>query len=285
MPADGYPGQVFTTYSARLGESVTLDELARFGLEPMTVKVVSSDVQEGKPSEIDNDLKSLEVVGLEKSKGKYLISIKNNSSRSVLALTFRYANGTTGSWAISKPLMDAKATLYTIVGPPVHRRWNPLLFPGKNHDEDEPPHARLALAGAVFDDYSIEGDKDTALDAIPYFRARATQSQRIVSLLDTALKEMPQDYLKALDNLKRGASALSTVPEKGVIEEMIQRYLPDEGQKAQLEPRFASVLENFKRAFIESITCFEGHDKLSAEGFGSYLREVRIKYDLPFLRR
>jgi hypothetical protein len=116
LPEGGVAGEVIGSHSGRPGESITFNELARYGLEPFTVKVVSSNARPGDPSEIINMTSSIEVLSVDKTRGKYLIALRNNSSKNVIGyVTFVNGEKTT-SYAGKNPLLAARETIDTIVG-------------------------------------------------------------------------------------------------------------------------------------------------------------------------
>ena len=93
VPLDDSPTVNIATYTLRLGESATLQELARFGIEPFEIKVVSATSHTIAPSHVNNLTKFVEVVRIDKARSHYRISFKNKSSKNILALRFFYPTG------------------------------------------------------------------------------------------------------------------------------------------------------------------------------------------------
>jgi hypothetical protein len=89
LPREGLRGQLIGSYSARLGETVSLQELADFGIEPINITVVPSGSRRLDSSEIDNKTKAIEVVRADEARGDYRVEVRNISSKNVIALYVR----------------------------------------------------------------------------------------------------------------------------------------------------------------------------------------------------
>lgn len=176
LPEGGVAGKVIGSHSGRLGESIAFNELARYGLEPFTVKVVSSNARPGDPSEIINKTSSIEVLSVDKTRGKYLIALRNNSSRNVIAHVTS-ANGETSityAYSGKNPLIEVGQTIDTFIGFTIRQPRNPTL----NDDLDEPQDVKATIIAVVFEDYSFEGDEKSALEVIAHFRANPIQKKQ-----------------------------------------------------------------------------------------------------------
>lgn len=168
LPEGGVEGEVIGSHSGRLGESITFNELALYGLEPLTVKVVSSNARHGDPSEIDNMTSSIEVLSVDKARGKYLIALRNNSSKNVIGYVTSVNGAKTTSYAGKNPLIAARETIDRTVGFTIRQP----RIPTPNDDLDEPQDVKVAIVAVLFDDYSYEGDEKSALEIIARFRAK-----------------------------------------------------------------------------------------------------------------
>jgi len=166
LPEGGVAGEVIGSHFGRLGESITFNELARYGLEPFTVKVVSSNARPGDPSEIINMTSSIEVLSVDKSRGKYLIALRNNSSKNVIGYVTSVNGATATMYAGKNPLIAAWETIDTVAGFTIRQPRIPTL----NDDLDEPQDAKVTIVAVVFDDYSYDGDEKSALEIITHFR-------------------------------------------------------------------------------------------------------------------
>src|SRR5262245_26751761 len=84
LPEDGLKGKPIGSHSARLGEEMAFRELAEYGIEPFSVKVVSANARQADLSEIDNRTKAIEIVRVDEARGRYLLAIKNISSKKII---------------------------------------------------------------------------------------------------------------------------------------------------------------------------------------------------------
>ena len=166
LPEGGVAGEVIGSHSGRPGESITFNELARYGLEPFSVKVVSSNARPGHPSEIINMTSSIEVLRVDKARGKYLIALRNNSAKNVIGYVTSVNGEKTTSYAVKNPLIAAWETIDTVAG----FRIRPARIPTLNDDLDEPQDAKVVIVAVVFDDYSYDGDEKSALEIVTHFR-------------------------------------------------------------------------------------------------------------------
>ena len=84
LPIDESRAKSGGTYVIRLGESASLQELARFGIEPFKVKVFPVEVRKLSPDEVDNKTKAIEVVQVDQSREKFRVALKNISSKNIV---------------------------------------------------------------------------------------------------------------------------------------------------------------------------------------------------------
>lgn len=225
LPRNGLPAESISSHSLRLGESALLQELARFGIEPFEIKVVSANSRTLDPSRVINRTKSVEVVRINKARRHYFVVYKNISSKNILAMRIVYPVGESplGSFSQShlKPLMapgEIYETEFQLLSPgPMAQQ---VAGPGKRKP------GRLTVAGVVYDDLTYEGEKEDAIEVAAGIRAKQIQWPRIIGLLKDAVAAYAQDKQRALDKLKKDVAALSIEPESSDITNLAKRFSP-----------------------------------------------------------
>ena len=225
LPRNGLPAESISSYSLRLGESANLVELARFGIEPFEIKVVSSNSRTLDPSRVINRTKSIEVVSIEKARRHYRITYKNISPKKIIAMRLVYPEGigVIGCFPQShvKPLMAPGETYI-----------NEVHFPdlgGKTQQAagpDKRQASRFTVAGVVFDDFTYEGDRDDALQVAASVRAEQIQWPRIAVMFKEAVEAYERNKQRAIDKLKKDAAALNAEPDSSVMADMVKRFSP-----------------------------------------------------------
>jgi hypothetical protein len=215
-PSEGFPGKLIGSYSARLGESMELKELATYGIEPFSLKVVPANARRGSPSEIVNRTKAIEVVRVDKAKTYYLITVKNVSSKKVLVSNIE--GGKVGRQGIEG------FKLYIAPGEVIDVEAN--LFNYGFDPQNVPDGPLFVIADVVFEDLTYEGRKETAIRVAAKRQGKKLQWSRIDELLQTAIETYKQNSQKALATLRQQLSELSTEAENQVIEKVAGHFLP-----------------------------------------------------------
>lgn len=288
LPRKGLPAESIGSYSLRLGESASLQELARFGVEPFEIKVVSAHSRAIDPSRVVNWTKSVEVVRVDKARDHYLIAFKNTSSKNIIGMRVYFPTGEAPYGGFlpshSKPLM-APGEVYELE----------FYEPGHKNKQGKREPVRFTVAGVVFDDFTYEGEKENAFQIAARIRGEEIQWHRIISMLKEAVAAYGQNKQRALDKLKKDAAALGTEPENSMIADLIKRFSPltekelsrliyhlkDQlnGEKCALLRRieYGESLERTNGGFLESPTKDGGRENwLTAQrnGYEKVLREL-----------
>lgn len=270
LPTEGLQGQLIGSYSARLGESLSLQELARFGIEPIKVKIVASNTRDVDPSQIQNKTKSLQVVRAETTRDYYsLLELRNISSKSIIALNLSHQM----VWSEVGPLIAPGRSLTT-----------GFLRPesGWPEQRDQPPGtpARLLpFSNVVFEDLTFEGERDFAIQIAVWRRGARIQVPRVVSLLQAAIEELQQDSQRALYNLRQRVSSLSYEPESPVIDDLARRLMPlTELQRDNLIRELRSKLKFIHDSVLATIEHYVEEEVTKGTSRESWLRLLRDNY-------
>ncbi|HLL74169.1 MAG TPA: hypothetical protein VK421_02810 [Pyrinomonadaceae bacterium] len=231
-PKYGRKVQAVASYLAREGESVRLEELARFGVEPMTLRVVQA---RPRPAEVPplastpqvvNNLKAVQVVGFHRDASApnvYKLRLHNVSGKGIAAMSFRNVDDGGGGTITSlgrpaRPLVapgDVNEMPFNFT---VNRRQTPQ---GETHDAERP--RTLVVTTAVFDDGTYEGEAEMAAGIIARWRGDETQRARILPLLRAPLAA-PSLAASALDKLKSEVESLRIDADPAAVAELAAKF-------------------------------------------------------------
>ena len=282
LPADA-PGpkygrkvQAVASYLAREGETVRLEELARFGVEPMTLRVVQARPWPAEPPplattpQVVNDLKTLQVVGFHRdasAPNAFKLRLHNVSPKGVAALAFREAEGGSTRISLSSPARP-------LVAPgDIHEM--PFNFhvnrhrtrQGETHDAER--QRTLSVIAAVFDDGTYEGEAEMAAKIIARRRGDEIQRARILTLLRAALAAPPTpDAAAALAKLKAELASMRIDADPAAGAEIAARFpalARDEAAKregrdavAVLSSEMMAGLQSARESMLHTIGQWQG---------------------------
>jgi hypothetical protein len=161
-----HPKETLASYSLRLGQSVVLEEMRRFGVQPYTIMLVSATAA---PSSVPtiNKVPSLALQVTGEDRGFYLVKIDNLSPLAVMGLVLTRSSGKEGTrlevYDNSDPVIAPRTSHYFPV------KNNPLSCssPDTVASNLEPVVCPVVLVAAVFADGSHGGDPkiDARLEA------------------------------------------------------------------------------------------------------------------------
>jgi len=222
-PAEGYPGQALGSYTAGLGETVSLDALADFGIVPIEVKVVPSKAHSLDPARVANRTRAIEVVRVDRARNLFRIVLRNTSAKPVAALQLYYpvTQGPYGQVIGSgtNKIISPGEVYETQFQVSVRGRMTPQGFV-----QDDSVTPKVAIGGVVFDDLTYEGDKEVMLKVAANLRGEMMQAPRILSLIKPALDVADSRALR--ERLERQMAALSLYVDGRVVENRAGRYGP-----------------------------------------------------------
>ena len=234
-PKYGRKVQAVASYLAREGESVRLEELARFGVEPMTLRVVKAKPRQ-EPAALTtaplaaNDLKAVQIVGFEPAepspanRNYYRLRLQNISQKAITALSLYEEGGGGRSSMImqgsaARPLIAPGDVYQTNFHFNVGGRTTPQ---GYVHDADR--QRTLTVGTLVFDDGTYEGEADAAALIFAGRRGGEIQNARILPLLRALLAAPPPDVAAALEKLKLDVESLRVDADPAAVAELLAQH-------------------------------------------------------------
>ena len=272
LPEDGLRGQSIGSYSAGRGETVTIQELTRFGIEPISVKVVSARIRALDVSSIVNKTKSLELVRAQKERDAYVFEVKNISSKHIVALRTR---GGTSHFAGARALI-APGERFVTGYEERSDGWKDPLNPAP--DPAERP--RTLVADVVFQDLTFEGDKAFALETAASRRGQRAQWGRMAPLLKEALAASRPEGKGNLENLRQQISALSEEVDYKEIDELARHFSPvTTEQRGMLVREMKGSLRWEKAVAIGATKIFESEETTKGTSRESWLKLLIEAYE------
>jgi len=202
------------SYVVREGEPVWPTELAQFGIEPFEMKVISAGPIVFKPGEgprIINNSTALEVARLEKHLDFYLISLKNISSKNVVAYTISTGGGgvITSSEGRGDPVIAAGATT----------RQTHLYGPNVERDG-------ITITNVIFDDGSFEGDPNVAARFLARAEGVRIQAPHVLLKIEQTLAVDSSELPSAFDKLEAELWVIPEAIDKQSALELLKTRFP-----------------------------------------------------------
>lgn len=289
LPVDESRAKSGGTYVIRLGESASLQELARFGIEPFKVKVFPVELRTLNPAEVDNKTKAIEVVRVDQSREKFRVALKNISSKNIVvgkaqceAMTANF--GPLAPGQVKEVYVDLG--LRTRVIP--NENYIPRALPGSQAKppqgnpqiRNEPVPPKVVVTSVVFEDLTFEGDPEPAATYMARRRGAKIQSIRIVGLLQAAIENPEQDSGKALQTLRQKLSALIEAPDIQVLNDLAERFGPfKQHQRISLFAALMYGLRDTKDAMLTNTLLYEKKEAPKGTSLRSWLRTMKSHYE------
>ena len=214
--------ELFGTYVLHLDQTLSLDELQQFGIEPLRVSVVMATPSVQKQPRIVNNVPSLEVTRIEERQNAFDLFLTNSSMKPILGLD------------VSIPRKNGGSGL-SLTG------WQgPLISPGKEHyvlvhkgpatmgtgqvPTFDPELSEIVIVAALFADGSHEGDDRVAARIAALWQGIQIQSARLLGIVKRTLNLPVRFGAGALDEFRREVASVPESFDPSVLENLAGRY-------------------------------------------------------------
>ena len=255
---EGVPEKPAGVYFARLNETVSFNELSQFGIEPLAMKVVSAKPATANPPKIINKTKAIEVISVEEARDRYLLLLRNNSSKNITVLNIYVPSrgGSASQTAQSlpdRPLIPSGQVYETLVHIGRGGRRTP-----QGYVPDEPEQTKIVIGAVLFDDSTYEGEIETAVRVAADRRGQKIQIARLVALIDKIIEGQDQDVSTIIGNLRNHVMALSEEPDQAVMQEVAESF-PSLGEQSKFEIKAGMIggLNSSKQSMLHAIRDYE----------------------------
>jgi hypothetical protein len=228
LSLQGHPQEKIGTYSPHLNESIVLQEMEQFGLQPWTIKIVNAQMPTPASLPALNEVPSIRPEILGSDLEGYRIALRNLSSRAVTAF-------------LVETTLDHNSNFQESNDRGV------LIAPGANHEfrlfcntsasvtssgiAPDPAPCAFILKAALFADGSYEGDASAAADLAARPVAAQFQSRRVHELIDNILADSALDDTSKLARIRSELPKLFEQSDPAILEQIQLRFpgLPPAG--------------------------------------------------------
>lgn len=252
------PQERVGSYSAGLNESVTFRELEKYGLEPLTLRVVAPPTSDAPRARTMSRSPSvqMEIVGGEGS--SYELDLRNLAAKGVTAFHINdgsESGGTGMETAGGSRVLIAPGARYQVKyqtgrsGTTVNGRY-----------VEDPPPSLVVLSAVLFEDGSYEGDANTAAQMAGHYVGLVIQRARIESLVGATLADYRSDDDAKIARIRAEVGQLTEEPDVPMVERVRLEFpsLPSSTvQWAQSGLRIG--LDNEKQTMTFLLKEFEGN--------------------------
>ena len=253
--------ETLDTYSGRLNDSITLSALERVGLEPMTLEIVSAQLDSPYHPLMRSKAPSLDMEYAPEDRTSGTVTIHNRSSKAVAALQFGTTDVCDGGWTEStesggqNETIAAGASYRTVVAN------NPCWEKVDGKMVEQLPTS-MTLQAVVFADGSYEGDMHTSAEMAARQNGSVAQRQRILGLIAPILADTQSDDMVKAGLIHTAVQQLTVDPDAQMLVDFHTQFpsLSDSGY-SDAKKGLSVGMKNEKERFDYDIEQF-------ATGFG-----------------
>lgn len=277
------------TYTAAMGETVEARDLERFGIAPFVFKVLRVSPSDIPAPVVDNRTQSVAAAVTDYTSAplpRATITLTNLSAKRVRAVMLKTA-------------LDGRPRLSTLA---FEREGKPLMEPGGTHQrkfvgtEGRPSGASftptadadvIIVAAVVFEDYTFEGDAESAVHKLTMYEGQRLQLPRLVQLLRDAQAADDAETAEAVRGLKAALKVLDNTAPQASVDTLLAAYptLPPSAGSTPMGERLKGGIEvsmHYVRAeLLKDLARFEQKFRTAPGGnsFGRWLAEQQARYE------
>lgn len=248
-------GQLLGNYSARLDETLVLEEMKQFGFQPYTIKVVNAQVPHPVVQALSR-VPSLQIAIVGEDRQFYKLVVRNTSPRAVTGIVIArsYQNG--------RQSLEGYDDLRSMIAPGADYEFkmdsNNVNCASTDSSMPGPVSCPIVLEGAIFADGTYGGDAGSLANVEARYRARRTQRQRLTELLQSTLGDSSLSDEAKIAQVRSGVSQLAESPDPAIIGQIQSRYpeLPN-AARLDMEASMRASFQMEKRTILESLGEFE----------------------------
>jgi hypothetical protein len=275
--------QTVANYTLRENERVTVNDLAKFGIEPFEIRAVGLTLAASDLPQIVNKTGSLTIEKLELANSEtpsVKLVLANNSDKAVSALVYKVSVGKSLRSSGRPENMDGKI----LIRP--GERFQAIIpnvgFGVKNsvgQTVSLEPNKTITISAVVFEDDSFEGEDAEAARFLVVRFARKVQTKKILALLE---QTAPTD----LNQLNGKAENLGVEIDENDFDKFTGQFaaLPD-NEKFYLRSAANAVLKGMKSEFVSELESLnQGQIKAESAENRNRLKTIKDKYQSSLSR-
>jgi hypothetical protein len=280
------------TYRLREFEAVKTEELTKFGLEPLVLKVVKTKPRFELPlppvtPQIENKTAAVQVVSFYPDtlrSGDFRLTLRNVSTKKIIMLDL-FIPSAEGHGGFGQRMSGDK-NRPVILPDSVSTQPIQISDGGRMTLDGFVPETlvqrMLIIRTVVFDDGTYDGLVEPVAEFEAHRRGLDTQRRRILRILDEFKATDSEDELTTLNALKEQVYGLAKAPDASAIQELVALF-PSLGTTANgfLRRSFEVGLTEGKRGFLRYINEFEELQKGAGPHvtFAEWIKQTKVSYE------
>jgi hypothetical protein len=280
-----------STYRLREDETVTTDELSKFGVQPLLLRVVRAKPSFNEPSPaitplVENKTKSIQVVNFyrEAPSESFRLALRNISNQSIMVLDL-FMPSADGNGGVSQRSQGDKDHLIMLPGSTsdhfIHVSSGGRMTPN-GYVPDNEVQRTLIIRTVVFEDGTYDGLVEPAAEIEANRRGLNIQRTRILRLLQEATKTKAGIALTSLNDFKERTYALENNADASVISELLVLFpsLEEKGKDWFLQ-YVEEAMRGGKLELLRYINEFEDKQKQPGSHitFAEWLEQTKANYE------
>lgn len=253
-----------STHLLRVGESVEVGELKRFGVEPFVIKVVRVAPQTTNPPALLSQAPSIVLTGAahvgDSTLPAHRVSVQNLSAKDVVALGVQVRVGGREEGRMIKQGRDGERLMagggtyeFELMGASEARP------AAEGYAPAAPPDQEIHITAAVFADGSAEGDARTAASFRAFVYGRRAQIARLLPLFREALAGTDEDGAAAAKRFHERVSALDNTAEASDVE-ALRREFPTLDRGTDLKTAMEVAMNGVRYDLLKELEKFVPSD-------------------------
>jgi hypothetical protein len=262
------------TYAVRENESLVVDALKDFGVEPFRMKLIRVAPQTAELPSVLNISKSLEVVGIEpivSTFPRYKVTLHNLSDKDISALRIEIFRD--GTLSLSGLLQGEEGEALVKAGSFYEQ--NQMLATraettAAGFTPASPSAQKIVIASVIFKDGSFEGDAAPAATYRGFVAGNRTELKRIVQLLENALSAA-----SSMETIQKQLGELSYDFDESDVVELAKEFPRIDRKTLQMPVEVA--IHSMRKRVVDQLERFRGGSGSSGD-FQQYLQGMKDRY-------
>lgn len=226
---------------------------------------------------IEIKTRAIEVVKIQETRDGWVLDLKNVSSKDIVGLSL-YTLAKQGD--SGRDYIDGKGPLEPLIPVGQVARVDAAVggsgfrLPQVTTTE-RPEQPTIVISGVAFKDWTFEGEVEAAFTSFPYRRGSQIQMNRIIPLLQSAMKTAERDESKVIEQLTQQVSALKEEDNEAAHE--LATILGLDGPRLRM--RLNDSLKSVKQAMLSGLKKYETELAPKGEGLQKWLAERKAFYE------
>lgn len=258
------------------GETVSIDETERFGIEPFKVKIFRAKPWSIGPPEILNKTQALSVTATREDRPVYILTVHNVSHKHIEAIRwYGLEDGRRGGGSgLSGARLIAAGSVFEI-----RQRFAAVdEAQAEGSKREQPSKREIVIDAILFEDGTFEGEADAAAEMAANTAGERRQILRAILLLRAISLAPDEDPSWALSKLKAEIASLSEDVDPGVVNKLALRFgaASEVTRNRRIKEEVRNGLRFVKTMLLAEIERFEYSREQSPEraDFQVWLKEI-----------